>query len=99
MSLLIQVGLPYLIAVYMVRDWLGQEASEEKVGRMTGLLVRGVLGTMHSHIPPSASCFRTCILMAIASILTQILHQSHCRAVVLAAITAWSPTGSWQALR
>lgn len=35
----ILVGLPYLIAVYMVRDWLREEASEEDVGRMTGLLV------------------------------------------------------------
>ena len=39
----IQVGLPYLIAVYMVRDWLGSEASEEKASRMTGLLVRPLL--------------------------------------------------------
>ncbi len=35
----ILIGLPYLIAVYMVRDWLGPEASEERIGRMTGLLV------------------------------------------------------------
>ncbi|KAK9841642.1 hypothetical protein WJX74_009288 [Apatococcus lobatus] len=34
----IQVGLPYLIAVYMVRDWYGFEASEEKASQMTGLL-------------------------------------------------------------
>ena len=38
----IQVGLPYLTAVYMVRDWLGSEASEEKASRMTGLLVQAL---------------------------------------------------------
>ena len=35
-----QIELPFVIAVFMVRHWLGSEADhEEVVGRMTGLLV------------------------------------------------------------
>ncbi len=35
-----QIELPFVIAVFMVRRWLGSEAQhEDVVGRMTGILV------------------------------------------------------------
>ena len=36
----VQVTLPYTLAVFFVRDYLGSGASEARVGRLTGLLVR-----------------------------------------------------------
>ena len=38
----VQVTLPYTLAVFFVRDYLGPGASEARVGRLTGFLVRDI---------------------------------------------------------
>lgn len=35
-----QITMPYTIAVYMVRDFLGPDASQAHISRLTGILVR-----------------------------------------------------------
>lgn len=40
-----QITMPYTIAVYMVRDYLGPEASQAQISRLTGILVRLLAGT------------------------------------------------------
>ena len=34
-----QITMPYTIAVYMVRDYLGPDASQAHISRLTGILV------------------------------------------------------------
>ena len=34
-----QITMPYTIAVYMVRDFLGPDASQAQISRLTGVLV------------------------------------------------------------
>lgn len=34
-----QITMPYTIAVYMVRDYLGPEASQAQISTLTGILV------------------------------------------------------------
>ena len=41
-----QITMPYTIAVYMVRDYLGPEASQAQISRLTGILVRLLAGTV-----------------------------------------------------
>ena len=35
-----QITMPYTIAVFMVRDFLGPDASQAQISRLTGILVR-----------------------------------------------------------
>ena len=44
--------MPYTIAVYMVRDYLGPEASQAQISRLTGILVRLLAGTHYQHAKP-----------------------------------------------
>lgn len=54
-----QIELPFIIAVFMVRHWLGSEAvREEVVGRMTGLLVR---------LASCVTCLMSCFCLASAA--------------------------------
>ena len=41
-----QITMPYTIAVYMVRDYLGPDASQAQISRLTGILVRLLAFTM-----------------------------------------------------
>ena len=52
------IELPFVIAVFMVRHWLGPEAvHEDVVGRMTGLLVSQYLLWMcQIHSKPGSMC-------------------------------------------
>ena len=43
-----QITMPYTIAVYMVRDYLGPEASQAQISRLTGILV----STLHPQRCP-----------------------------------------------
>lgn len=47
-----QITMPYTIAVYMVRDYLGPEASQAQISRLTGILVRLLAGTHYQHAKP-----------------------------------------------
>ena len=47
-----QITMPYTIAVYMVRDYLGPEASQAQISRLTGILVRLLSGIHYQHAKP-----------------------------------------------
>ena len=48
-----QITMPYTIAVYMVRDYLGPEASQAQISRLTGILVRLLAGMMCQLAQPT----------------------------------------------
>ena len=55
-----QIELPFVIAVFMVRRWLGSEAThEDLVGRMTGILVSKKLCSVADHV--RQACCHCCI--------------------------------------
>ena len=44
-----QITMPYTIAVYMVRDFLGPDASQAQISRLTGVLVRVISFSHLNH--------------------------------------------------
>lgn len=81
-----QITMPYTIAVYMVRDYLGPEASQAQISRLTGVLVRlpqlVFVLKRHPHICPcsvQAACF--CAAQFLSSIPLGYLSDTYGRKV------------------
>lgn len=67
------ITLPYTLAVYMVRKFEGEGATEAGIGRLTGLLVRKAL-RLHCT---SASAILTLSSVQLSALRRQGTHSAH----------------------